>query len=241
MTKEDFNKRQLNILLDKISKEGIDSFSLLEKKYLTDYSKSELGDFTQEENQIKFRDYIFEIYEGQLLMTSPSDYEGSFLEDEETVLDAIYSTIADFYDISNREEDLPLEEEEIWFLSNNLTEYEQRRVLSGYLALEVNNNLSTTNVTDIVNYINEHSYKDKPKVLNLFQFMIGENDYPIIDFLENFSDKEKVKEVYCDSEIVFIKIKEGEKIQELDLNVLAEKFGISHFKELLLCIEMYIS
>ena len=54
-------------------------------------------------NKYKYKDFEFEVEEGELNMTSPEFYEGQEIYGSEPTLSEIKSVIADYFDFENRD------------------------------------------------------------------------------------------------------------------------------------------
>lgn len=162
-TFESFNdddSESVNDILDNISKNGIESMTPLQKRTLDAFGGNDKEyQYNKKKGIIKFRGMLFEVEDDQLIMVEPYDYEGSYLEDYDgDVIECILSTISDYFDVRNTSDELS--EEDLKFISGNFTKAEQRKILCGWTIENVNKNIGTNNVDDIIDDINNMNLDD---------------------------------------------------------------------------------
>lgn len=87
----------------------------------------------------KYKEFKFEVEEGELNMTYPEHYEGQEIINDQPTIKEIWAVISDYYDLNNRRE--PLSIDEINFINDNLT-YEEKEEIFGTKALLLNPSIS---------------------------------------------------------------------------------------------------
>lgn len=157
---DDDDSESVNDILDNISKNGIESLTPLQKRTLDAFGGNDKEyQYNKKKGIIKFRGMLFEVEDDQLIMVEPYDYEGSYLEDYDgDVIECILSSIADYFDVRNRSEELS--DEELKFISGNFTKVEQRKILCGWTIQNVNQNIGTNNVDDFIDEIDNIDFND---------------------------------------------------------------------------------